>query len=101
MRKAAEMYDRTEVYKKEIEPLIKEINQICAVKDIPYFMAFAVKDSEKSTKYVSEGNIPSHMDINPLKDDKFGKFLAVLRGFEVVPLGARMDELNIDEGYDE
>lgn len=78
------VYDHSKIYKKQIHPLVNEIKKLCAVNDIPFFSSFAIANDEKGTKYDNNGFL-SNSTSRILKDDKFPAYLAVVRGFEMVP----------------
>lgn len=78
------VYDHSKLYKEKIHPLVNEIKKLCAVNDIPFFFSFAIASDEKGTKYDNDGFL-SNSTSRVLKEDKFPAYLAVVRGFEMVP----------------
>lgn len=80
-------YDKSQVVKDEIRPLLLEMKKICRINNIPFFFSCAAANSEKKTVYTNEGVLTGSLGID-LTDDKFEKYLMVLRGAELQPLGA-------------
>ncbi|MGN0241315.1 MAG: hypothetical protein ACI4CS_06480 [Candidatus Weimeria sp.] len=77
------VYDASKTYDNEILPLVEQIKQICAVKEIPFFFTCAVKNSDKGTEYKNEGVLTGSYGIN-LKTDNFAPILGVMNGGRVV-----------------
>lgn len=80
-------YDKSQVFKDEIRPILLELKKKCRINNIPFFFSCAEANSEKKTSYSNEGVLTGSLGID-LTDDKFEKYLMVLRGAELQPLGA-------------
>lgn len=103
------IYDKTDVYNKQLAPLIAEIRKICRLNDIPFIYCFAISNSKTKTKYEVDGvgAIPLGFE---LTEDRFTTFDAVfnnphtlvLRGAESLDK-AQEDYINqtFDDDYDE
>lgn len=76
------VYDKTDIYEKEIVPKLTEIKRICELNDIPFFSCVAAKNDENGTIYKYEGILTGSKQIN-LHDDHFEKHLCVANGFDV------------------
>lgn len=76
------IYDKTEIYEKEIVPKLAEIKKICELNDIPFFNCVAVKNAEDGTVYKYDGILTGSKQIK-LADDQFEKHLCVANGFDV------------------
>ncbi|MBP3781720.1 MAG: hypothetical protein J6I68_00565 [Butyrivibrio sp.] len=79
----ADEFDKTEVYDKQIKPLIKKITDICLVNDMPIFFSCAVKNEGGATEYEKgvtvykrDGVLPGSNNIN-LYDDWFRLYLLI------------------------
>lgn len=78
-------YDRTDVVKKEIIPLIKNLKEICLREQIPMFVSFASRDTGAETDYLNEMLSPVSLGIQ-LSNDKISPMLKVVNdNFDVVP----------------
>ena len=54
VKPANQEFDKTEIYKKEIEPLVKKIKSVCTRNDIPMFFTAMTENSDESSSYVSD-----------------------------------------------
>lgn len=72
------IFDKKDVYDREIAPLVAQIKKICKLNDIPMIFTFAVANDEKDTTYVTEGSSTGSMNIN-LTDDCFENYLVALQ----------------------
>ena len=79
-------YNAENIYKKQIEPLVKQIENICLANRIPVFFSVAVSGSEKKTVYKHSGISPETLGL-VLHDNMFSKHLAVICGCGVYPPG--------------
>ena len=52
-------YDKTEIYAKDIAPLVKQILLLCDQNQIPAFITMAVRDDGKETVWQSKMTLPS------------------------------------------
>lgn len=80
-------YDKSQIFKEEIKPILLELKKKCRVNNIPFFFSCAAANTDKKTSYTNEGVLTGSLGID-LTDDKFEKFVMVLRGAELQPLGA-------------
>lgn len=76
-------YDKTDEYKNNIEPLIKQLKMECNVEKIPMFVTVAIKNTEKETVYMSDA-IYASCDLQ-LTDKKIGQLLLLSNGFSSEP----------------
>lgn len=74
------IYDKTAEYNSEISEKVKELQKLCTMYAIPYFMSFAVKNSEDKTEYVNEMLSPAAQGI-VLHKNNFPNFVNVTNGF--------------------
>lgn len=81
------IYDKSDVYKREVKPLIDNIKKVCVVNNIPIFISCAISNSEEKTEYKTDGIMTGSAGIN-LKNDKLEDFLMVLRGAKLESFGA-------------
>lgn len=90
--------DKTDVYNKEIAPLVQKIRCACNENKIPYFVTFGVKMNEAGT-YEGEGGLvnsallPETLGI-PTNDHRFVRMINVLHGFKTVLQST--DDINLD-----
>lgn len=69
-------YDKTQVYKNEILPLITQMKKICSLNNMPIFFSCAVKNTNGDTSYAKEGFLTGSNKIGLYKD-LFPTYLAV------------------------
>lgn len=84
------IYNKEEIYKKEIVPLISQIKKISALNDLPFMICVATTNDEKHTTYRYDGVLTGYLGYN-LTDDQFHKHLCVANGFDVKAPNASMD----------
>lgn len=75
-------FDRQNIYEKEAEPLLKQLEVVLRANMIPFFFSACVKNSEEGSEYVHEGNLCGSNRI-VLKDDKITDYVRVLCGFKI------------------
>lgn len=84
------IYNKEEIYKKEIVPLIDQIKKIAGLNDLPFFICVAIANTEKHTTYRYDGVLTGYLGFN-LADDQFKKHLCVANGFDVKAPNSSMD----------
>ncbi len=99
------VYDKTKLYKSDIEPLVKEIEIKCKLNNIPFVCTFAIKNDAKDTVYKNTGVLTGSMGVH-LTDDCFENYLVALQKNKRIVLidSQRLtDEQTqyIDEMYDD
>ena len=87
------IYNKKNIYDEKIAPLVQQLLNICAVNDIPLFVATAPISTEEETTYKFEYNGPGHNGII-LKDDKFVEYLLVTCGQKAQRPGILYDFTN-------
>ena len=85
-------YDKTEIYAKDIAPLVKQILLLCDQNKIPVFITLALRDDGKETTWYSEMISSMNAD-RKLSNDYLPKIVNVLNGFDLVPY---LDQKAID-----
>jgi hypothetical protein len=77
------VYDKEELFKKDVKPLLDELMRVCAVNKIPAFFTCAVKSLPDQTVYSSDmfSGVTNNVT---LKNDNIVKMANVLNGFDVV-----------------
>ena len=88
-------YDKTEIYAKDIAPLVKQILLLCDQNKIPVFITLALRDDGKETTWYSEMISSMNAD-RELANDLLPKFVNILNGFDMVPY---LDQKTIDMEY--
>lgn len=83
MSKNATRYDKTNLYKHDIDPLVQEVAQKCEDAQIPYFFSAAVANNEEETEYANRANGAVAEGIT-LTDDQITKHINVAAGFAVI-----------------
>lgn len=76
-------YHKAMLYEKEIAPLLKKIDRICADNHIPYFFSIATENTSEDTHYESIARAPIPMDMR-LTNDLIVDYIKVSAGFEVI-----------------
>lgn len=77
------VYLKKDFYEEKIKNKVKDIEEICKVEKIPYFMTFAISNDNNKTEYATS---TSGIDINaPLSDDKIVRHINVMNGFSTIP----------------
>ena len=69
-------YDKTEVFNEKIKPLLKQIQDICIVENIPIFFACATANKDGETTYERDGILTGSNGIS-LYEDLFRLYLLV------------------------
>lgn len=77
-------FDKRKEYKEFIEPLVKQIDQLCAIHNIPYAAVFAIFDDGNKTDYIKKNLFPA-LDIELTNDISGNLMLALMGGKFVVP----------------
>ncbi len=47
-------FEKEEVYKSKVEPLLKEVKKICMTEKLPLYVSILVENQEKGATYVDE-----------------------------------------------
>lgn len=89
------MKDKTEVFDKEVKPLVEELKKLCYKRKIPMFMAFAISENSKMTRYKNEILTTAQMRMNPLKDDRISHFVRVIKGYKTIAPEDEMEDIQI------
>ena len=92
-------YDKTEEFKAEIEPKMKEIKKICIKYNIPFISVFASANTADATQYITEGLFPGVQGIK-LHDDKLKDVFGIMSGYSE-PDAADFSDDDDDEFPDE
>ena len=77
-----DVFDVRDIYKEKIDPLVKELNKICILNKIPYFMTTVVRSTPTRTDYKNDGIMTGSTRIH-LYDDKFERFMMICCGAEI------------------
>lgn len=87
------MYDRTEIYRRHIEQVALELDEVCKAHGVAYFMSFCVLDDGMNTEYKNfvNGSVSNGFRFT---DDRLRRHINVANGFETVPPD---EEISIDE----
>ena len=87
------MYDRQEVFKKQIQKKAEELNDICKSLGIVSFMSFCIKDDGEKTTYQNymHGSVSNGIR---LTEDQIRGHINVANGFATIPPdnGADIDD---------
>lgn len=95
------MDNRVKVYEKSIEPMIKKIRTICNENKIPYFVTFAVNETEDGKyQFASDCMTPETLHLE-MSDRTFSNLVNVLNGFKTVPNSIKTDSEMDDEEFSE
>lgn len=86
-------FNYTDKYYTEIDEKVKEIKTLCLMYKIPFFFAFAVENTNHSTKYVSELLSAGAQSLK-LTDNKFPDLVNVMNGFGTYL--KNNDDVNLD-----
>jgi hypothetical protein len=82
-------YDLTDVYEKEIQEKVFELERLCSVYNIPFFATFATKNDSESTVYQRVGVMPGSRDIH-LTNDLLSQYLLLQTGnFDILDNGTQ------------
>jgi hypothetical protein len=76
-QKGKNMEDKTQKYRHQIAPKIKEIVKICNENEIPFFMSFGVKDDKNGQMQLETTTLLPEMfpDCNDVKDSVMSDFV--------------------------
>ena len=77
-------YDKTEIFKKELKPMIEEIDKLCAIHGIPYFGCYCVKSNETETVYEKKLLSSTALE-RSIRDSIIESLVLVTEGFTVSP----------------
>ena len=91
------IFDKEEVFKTQVQPLIDELMIVCNRHEIPLFVGSCYKNDYDGTKYKLELISPTANNIY-LADNKFVDWVNVYNGFTTV-LKPRNFEINVGEYY--
>ena len=94
--KDSDIFDKKEIYKDEIEPLIKKIKSVCARERLPFMFSIAVNNSKRKTQYINDGIYTGSLDMNHF-DNFFEKMLLLLCGGTVTAKGVKTEFTDEDE----
>lgn len=78
----------SEVWAKNILPVLNELKTQCELNHIPFAASFAVINKEGHTKYYHEAVLPK---ADSLYENNFGKYILALQGAYVSPYDAAHD----------
>ena len=75
-------FNKEEVYREKLAPLVKKLSQACAINNIPFLFVTATSDTGNKTSYHYAGNFPGSIGLR-LSENRFPKHFAVMHGFGV------------------
>ena len=88
-------FNKEKEYERDIEPLIRNLKELCNDHKIPFFVTCAVKDDGKKTTYKSEVIDPAFFDLDPVSD-RIKDHINVMNGFTTIyPQPEELDEIEI------
>lgn len=94
-----DVFDKTEIFKRECERLLDELTLLCSIHRIPFFWTAAVKNDSEGTTYIRNAAAPSSRNIN-LVDDQISKHLGVCAGFNITHENSNINfELDDEDGF--
>lgn len=96
MKQEVTEFNREECFEENIQQIVEELVLKLKHYNLPFGLVVAVKNSQKSTKYITELNGAVPMGLR-LADDKFPEIINVMRGFQTIP-PAEMTEMEMDGG---
>lgn len=76
-------FNKEDVYKEQIEPLINELMKKCTIYNIPMFVTCCVSNNDKGSEYKNQAVTPDTHGLN-LADDNIQKHIGLLLGFDVI-----------------
>lgn len=91
------MYNKKEIFEKEIEQKASELYHLCQRKGVVCFMSFCISDNEKETKYQNY-MFGSRSNNIRLTDDQIRHHINVANGFETIPPNASLSS-DIDDMF--
>lgn len=74
-------YSKKEVYEEKIEPIIRELKNVCNSERMPMFVSVATENSIEGTTYASDVVLASTG--TALTDNRISSILLSLNGFEI------------------
>ena len=74
-------YNKKEVYEEKIEPIIRELKNVCNSERMPMFVSVATENSVEGTTYASDVVLASTG--TALTDNRISSILLSLNGFEI------------------
>ena len=83
MLEEQDIYNKQDVYKEKIAPIVKELKILCSIEKLPMFVTVAVANNNEETVYESD-MVYAATDIR-LYDKKIGKLLLLINDFDVEP----------------
>ncbi len=89
------VYDSTDYYREQVEPLIKKLKTVCEQGMVPFYVTCAVKNDESGTEYKSDGHLCGSGGYH-LKDDQLTKHLSIELGFVTLPRDT-MEDIDIND----
>lgn len=90
-KEGVDLFDHNDIYNEKIAPLISEIKKICVMNDIPFLTACAPVNDNNGTVYYHDGLFTGSMGLK-LYDDRFKRYLMVINGAKLAPMGDQFDE---------
>ena len=94
-----DVFDKTEIFKRECERLLDELTLLCSIHRIPFFWTAAVKNDSEGTTYIRNAAAPASRNIN-LVDDQISKHLGVCAGFNITHENSNINfELDDEDGF--
>lgn len=76
-------YDKKEIFENILKPLVDQIDELCGIHQIPYFVTIAVENAADHTLYESRARTAAPMGIT-LTNDLLTNHVKVSAGFDVV-----------------
>lgn len=74
-------YNKTSVYRSDIEPLVKKLASLCYENGLPCFISVALSNtSDGKTAYASDLVSPDKVQVS-LNDDQISRHVNILNGF--------------------
>lgn len=94
------IYDKKDVFDKQMKPVLDELVSICRNHKIPFFYTACVANDDEHSEYRSDVVSPVGYDVI-LSDDKISKHIGVTAGFDVVPSRADIEMDVMDDVFDD
>ncbi len=85
-------YDKSELYENEIVPKLKELTILCKINRLPFIFSCCPVNKDGESVYKNDGVLTGSSELR-LYDDRFVKFLLILRGANVAPL----NDISLDD----
>lgn len=91
-------------FKEEIDPLMKQIENIAKANKIPFFASFMLSDADNNEEITPE-NVeyknymfsPHLAGISLPKNDYIAEYIKITNGFVAQPVRMRVDETDIEK----